>query len=116
MNYNFLILKSSIILGSWKFGKAQEKPLLTQKAQVLDLSNYNSSSCRDINKESTMFMECLDLTDAITSPNEDLSCEPQTSTDLSTKLLKRKKRTPQKNTSELEHALLDYIHNIKYIN
>ena len=89
--------------------RPQEKPLLAQEAQVLDLLNYNSSSCGDFNEESTIFMECLDPTDAITSPNEDLSCEPQTSTDLSTKLLKRKKRTPQKNTFELEHALLDYI-------
>ena len=76
---------------------------------MLDLSNYNSSSCGDFNEESTLFMECLDPTDAITSHNKDLSCEPQTSTDLSTKLLKRKKRTPQKNTSKLEHALLNYI-------
>ena len=88
--------------------RPQEKPLLAQEEQVLDLSNYNSSSCGDFNEESTVFMECLDPTDTITI-NEDLSCEPQTSTDLSTKLLKRKKRTPQKNTSELEHALLDYI-------
>ena len=68
--------------------RPQEKPLLAQEAQVLDLSNYNSSSCGDFNEESTIFMECLDSTDAVTSPNKDLSCEPQTSTDLSTKLLK----------------------------
>ena len=89
--------------------RPQEKPLLAQEAQVLDLLNYNSSSSQDFNEESTMFMECLDPTDTITSLNEDLSCEPQTSTDLSIKLLKRKKRTSQKNTFELEHALLDYI-------
>ena len=89
--------------------RSQEKPLLAQKKQVLDMSNYNSSSCEDSNEEFTVFMECLDPTDIITSPNKNLSCESQTSTDLSTKLLKRK-RTPQKNTFELEHALLDFIH------
>ena len=55
--------------------RPQEKSLLAQEAQVLDLSNYNSSSCGDFNEKSTMFMKCLDPTDAITSSNEDLSCE-----------------------------------------
>ena len=49
--------------------KPQKKPLLAQEAQMLDLSNYNTSSCGDFNDESTMFMECLDPTEAIISPH-----------------------------------------------
>ena len=65
--------------------RPQEKPLLAQKSQVLDLSNYDVSLFEDLNeKESTIFIQCLHPMDTFGSPNEIMSCEPKTRAEITT--------------------------------